>query len=147
MPLKPTKLFASFIVAVTMVFSATAVAEAPKGCARIPYDNDAYRTCLSQWGQILEARLRHALDKVMIKAAEEDWKENEVGYGRRVRKIDREQLVWERTVEIKCEGADRSQVIENIQPEHIDVYTVADLECRNELFEQRLQVLNQTGKF
>lgn len=65
---------------------------------------EARRICLLQNFDSLEGRLRLALDKAIAAAADEDAREqpSDIGFGVRVRLLDREQSLWETQTDDAC---------------------------------------------
>jgi len=62
----------------------------------------AYKICLSSLVDLLDLRVRHALDVALMAAADRDELESGTSYGRHVRILDREQSVWEERMEATC---------------------------------------------
>lgn len=132
------------VIALILGFSFSAQAQTPEACSRIPKNNDVYRVCLIQWGTILDARVRHALDKALIMASERDRHEGAEGYGKHVRTLDRKQQVWEEIVDATCHVQNDSEDTNSGRKQDLDAMKNDEIECWIDLYQRRLKEITIT---
>lgn len=102
-------------------------------CANMRVDAAAYRACLFSLSDLLELKIRHALDKRLAEAAEMDARDTGIGYGTRVRLLDQSQASWEDGLETEC-AVPATNMDDDGHMERV-------LDCRIALMRERLRVL------